>query len=458
MRAVGRLAAAVTVATVLLAGCGVAPPDASVAVSTTAVASPASAATHAAQPDARPDVEQNAQPGAAHDSPQQTEPHTPAPTTGIRGAQPTAPPAAVTGSGGTGAGASYSDGGDTPAGEQQAANQQTDIASLPAATAAGASDVTAIQGLLATLPIKGRAPKTGYDRALFGPAWSDDVTVDGGHNGCDTRNDILRRDLDDAQIKQGTYGCLVLSGTLHDAYTGKTIDFTRGQVTSQAVQIDHVVAMMDAWQKGAQGMSMNERRDFANDPLNLQAVDGPTNSRKGAGDAATWLPPNKSYRCTYVSRQVQVKAKYRLWVSRAEADAIRRVLVACTAGMTPPASSKAQSAPGGDSPSTPLQGESTAPVGLAQTSVASTAAPLTSPAAPTSAPTSRAAPTVTSRAVPSAPSAPKPGDCFPRSKAGNCYNAGQICAKANRGDAGVAANGSAIRCVDDGGKWRWKNA
>ncbi len=189
---------------------------------------------------------------------------------------------------------------------------------------------------LNTLAVKGRAPKTGYDRDLFGQAWSDDVTVDGGHNGCDTRNDILRRDLTDITLKPGSNGCAVLSGTLDDPYTGTTIRFVRGQGTSSAVQIDHVVALSDAWQKGAQQLSPQQRVDFANDPRNLQAVDGPTNQKKGAGDAATWLPPNKGYRCTYVSRQVEVKAAYRLWVTWAEKDAIIRVLSSCGATAAAP--------------------------------------------------------------------------------------------------------------------------
>jgi hypothetical protein len=159
--------------------------------------------------------------------------------------------------------------------------------------------------------------------------WSDDNGVEGGHNGCDTRNDILRRDLVDLTYKTSTRDCVVATGTLHDPYTGTTIAFVRGQDTSTAVQIDHVVALSDAWQKGAQQLSPEQRRDLANDPRNLQAVDGPTNSKKSDSDAASWLPPNKSYRCTYVSRQVDVKALYRLWVTQAEKDAMRQVLHTC---------------------------------------------------------------------------------------------------------------------------------
>ncbi|MBC2642554.1 MULTISPECIES: DUF1524 domain-containing protein [unclassified Rhodococcus (in: high G+C Gram-positive bacteria)] len=196
---------------------------------------------------------------------------------------------------------------------------------------ADGADATAALQQLAGLDIKGRAPKTGYDRDLFGQAWTDDVTVEGGHNGCDTRNDILGRDLEQIVFKPGTHDCAVQTGTLHDPYTGTTIAFVRGEGTSNAVQIDHVVALSDAWQKGAQQLDTATRVNFANDPRNLEAVDGPANQQKSDGDAATWLPPNKSYRCTYVADQVAVKAAYGLWVTQAEHDAIARVLQDCGA-------------------------------------------------------------------------------------------------------------------------------
>jgi hypothetical protein len=122
---------------------------------------------------------------------------------------------------------------------------------------------------------------------------------------------------------------VVLSGTLAEPYSGRTIVFRRGQATSSAVQIDHVVALSDAWQKGAQGWSAARRAAFANDPLNLLAVDGPLNMAKGDGDAATWLPPNRAYRCAYVARQVAVKVDYGLWMTQAEKNAIATVLATC---------------------------------------------------------------------------------------------------------------------------------
>lgn len=197
--------------------------------------------------------------------------------------------------------------------------------------AAPAPDIAEALTALDSLEVKGRAPKTGYEREEFGQAWSDDVTVDFGHNGCDTRNDILRRDLDPESLvlKEGTHDCVALSGTLHDPYSGQDIEFQRGAQTSRAVQIDHVVPLADAWQKGAQQWSPEKRRNFANDPRNLLAVDGPLNQQKGAGDAATWLPPNKSFRCEYARRIVEVKAAYEIWVTEAEKDALSRLLNAC---------------------------------------------------------------------------------------------------------------------------------
>jgi hypothetical protein len=163
---------------------------------------------------------------------------------------------------------------------------------------------------------------------------------------CDTRNDTLRRDLTAIALEPGTQDCIVLSGVLNDPYTAALINFLRGNTTSTAVQIDHVVALSDAWQKGAQQLSAAQRLSFANDPLNLLAVDGPSNLKKSDGDAATWLPPNKSYRCAYVARQVSVKYSYSLWVTQAEHDAMAGVLADCPdAGAPTSQSATSQGAP-----------------------------------------------------------------------------------------------------------------
>ncbi len=201
------------------------------------------------------------------------------------------------------------------------------VASTPpsAAVTTTTGDTGAATALaqLATLAVKGRAPMTGYSRDEFGPAWKD---VD--RNGCDTRNDILNRDLTAIVLQDGST-CVVASGSLADPYTGKTIAFVRGQGTSTAVQIDHVVALGDAWQTGAFQWTDEKRLEFANDPQELLAVNGPTNEAKGDGDAATWLPPNKAFRCTYIEIQVSVKATYGLWVTPAEHDAMSRILKGC---------------------------------------------------------------------------------------------------------------------------------
>ncbi|GAA1999396.1 GmrSD restriction endonuclease domain-containing protein [Brevibacterium samyangense] len=181
-----------------------------------------------------------------------------------------------------------------------------------------AEDGTAL-ALLYALELKGRAPKTGYDRDLF--AWRDDVD----HNGCDTRNDVLRRDLVDIELADD--GCVVLDGTLTSAYSGDTFDFVRGDGNN--IDIDHVVALSNAWQTGAQELSAEERVEFGNDPLNLLATESGLNAQKGDGDAATWLPPLRSYRCEYVARQVSVKSKYGLWVTQPEFDAIEGLLLDC---------------------------------------------------------------------------------------------------------------------------------
>jgi hypothetical protein len=161
-----------------------------------------------------------------------------------------------------------------------------------------------------------------YDReADFGEAWDD---VD--RNGCDTRDDILARDLADVRRRSD---CKVVSGTLLSPYSGRSVAFTRGPVTSEDVQIDHLVALSDAWRTGAQNLTAAQRLALANDPLELLAVDGPSNDAKGNRNAAEWLPPDTGYRCVYVTRQIQVKAKYRLWVTDAERAAMTRVLASC---------------------------------------------------------------------------------------------------------------------------------
>jgi hypothetical protein len=179
---------------------------------------------------------------------------------------------------------------------------------------------------LNNLEVKGRAAKTGYARSQF-PHWSDP-----DRNGCDARNDTLKRDLTNITYKVGTRDCKVIAGQLLDPFSGKVITFS---TTKVVIDIDHVVALSNAWQTGAAYFDKNKRSQIANDPLNLLAVDSKLNRQKGDGDAATWLPPSKAFRCEYVARQVAVKAKYGLWVTQPEKVAIDKILSTCVGQKLP---------------------------------------------------------------------------------------------------------------------------
>lgn len=205
--------------------------------------------------------------------------------------------------------------------------QSPDSWQLAPATTPPSSEVATGQasGELTQLPTKGRAPKTGYARAQFGDGWAMKL-------GCDMRNIILNRDMRDVVMGDG---CKVVSGLFSDPYTGSIIQFTRGASTSAEVQIDHVVALSNAWQTGAQQLTPQQRIELANDPLNLLASDGKANQEKSDGDAATWLPSNKAFRCQYVARQIAVKRKYTLWVTTAERDVMNAVLAKCSGQLLP---------------------------------------------------------------------------------------------------------------------------
>ena len=193
----------------------------------------------------------------------------------------------------------------------------------PANTQAAPTDALVA---LNNLEVKGRAPKTGYARSQF-PHWSDP-----DRNGCDARNDTLKRDLTNVTYKAGTRDCKVIAGQLLDPFSGKVITFS---ATKVVIDIDHVVALSNAWQTGAAYFDKNKRSQIANDPLNLLAVDSKLNRQKGDGDAATWLPPSKAFRCEYVARQVAVKAKYGLWVTQPEKVAIDKILSTCVGQKLP---------------------------------------------------------------------------------------------------------------------------
>ena len=195
---------------------------------------------------------------------------------------------------------------------------------LPAtSTQAAANDALSA---LNKLEVKGRAAKTGYTRSQF-PHWSDP-----DRNGCDARNDTLKRDLTNVTYKVGTRNCKVIAGQLLDPFSGQALIFTSEKST---VDIDHVVALSNAWQTGAAYFDKTKRSQIANDPLNLLAVDAKLNRQKGDADAATWLPPAKSYRCEYVARQIAVKIKYSLWLTAPEKSAMSKILASCKVQLLP---------------------------------------------------------------------------------------------------------------------------
>lgn len=179
--------------------------------------------------------------------------------------------------------------------------------------------------MLNSLSVKPAGSMDGYSRDKFGAPWTDDNDGSLGHNRCDTRDDILARDLTDIVRK----GCKVMSGWLISKYTGEPVEFKRGVKTSTAVQIDHIVPLADAWRTGAAELSEKTRIDIANDPENLIAVDGKSNNDKRDKDASQWLPPAESFRCEYVERQIDVKTRYHLAVTQPEHDAMARVLSGC---------------------------------------------------------------------------------------------------------------------------------
>ncbi|WP_432571329.1 GmrSD restriction endonuclease domain-containing protein [Kineococcus sp. SYSU DK005] len=323
------------------------------------------------------------------------------------GTSTTAASSSPAGASGTSSPASPPPGAPVPAATSVPAEPPASAAPAPAAGApAGGAQAQSALAILETLEVKGRAPKTGYSRDQFGDGW-----IDTDHNGCDSRNDVLARDLIDESFKPGTRDCVVATGTLADPYSGTTITFVRGQDTSSAVQIDHVVALSDAWQKGAQQWEVAKRVAFANDGLELLAVDGPLNGQKGDGDAATWLPPNRAYRCTYVARQVALKATWGLWVTAAERDAIAGVLASCP-DQPVPISPAAAPASGGGS-----------------------AAPAPAPAAPAPAP----APAAPAPADPP-PADPAPADPEPAAGAGTDPDFG-TCKAANAAGYGPYVQG-----------------
>ncbi|RVW05960.1 HNH endonuclease family protein [Rhodococcus spongiicola] len=202
--------------------------------------------------------------------------------------------------------------------------------------APGSPSRAAVDDLLSRVEVVPARPDVpGYERGcragqacVFGPSWSDDHSGRGGHDGCDTRNNVLSVDLTDVVFRQGTHDCVVVSGTLADPYSGQRIDFTKQD--ANAVQIDHVYPLAAAWDLGAAAWSPELRRDFANDiTYNLLAVDGPENQAKSDSTPSQWLPPEPASHCFYVGKYLSVAVRYGLPITAADRDTIETIAARC---------------------------------------------------------------------------------------------------------------------------------
>lgn len=202
----------------------------------------------------------------------------------------------------------------------------TEQAGMP--TVAAGTDV-----LAGITVVAARAHRHDYRRALYGDAWTDDNDAPGGHNGCDTRDDILNRDLVDI-THVSTKRCpdAVATGTLHDPYTNAVIAFTRGAKVGEAVQIDHIVPLAYAWDMGASAWPYRQRVRFANDPANLLAVAGQGNQDKGDAGPGQWMPPNRAFACQYAIAFIEVVRGYALRLDQTSADVLRAAAATCPAG------------------------------------------------------------------------------------------------------------------------------
>jgi hypothetical protein len=212
-----------------------------------------------------------------------------------------------------------------PSASAPSAGAPVGVGHVPAGTLAPPAAVAALAGL----HVRDKGRLAGYERGcghgegcVFGPAWAD---ID--HNGCDQRNDVLRRDLTGVQVRPGTHGCVVVGGTLEDPYTGTAVRFVKAD--AGAVPIDHVVPLAAAWVQGAATWPAARRVEFANDPANLMATTREENSAKGDSTAEEWVPRNRSYGCSYATVVVTVKQHYALSVTRAEAAALETLLRTC---------------------------------------------------------------------------------------------------------------------------------
>jgi hypothetical protein len=195
--------------------------------------------------------------------------------------------------------------------------------------------IPADPSLAAVRTVDVRPDVPGYDRGcgagegcVFGPSWTDDHAGVDGHDGCDTRNNVLQRQLHDLRFRPGTHDCVVVAGTLDDPYTGRVLTFAKAEASK--VQIDHLFPLALAWDMGASTWTRERRVDFANDvALNLLAVDGGANASKGDRGPGEWMPIARGFRCEYVERFVRVAVAYDLAITTADADSVRHTLGTC---------------------------------------------------------------------------------------------------------------------------------
>lgn len=202
------------------------------------------------------------------------------------------------------------------------------IAEADVPTVAPGEDVLAG---IAEIPARVRG--NDYRRDAFGDSWTDDTTAPGGHNGCDTRNDILDRDLiDKTYVAISRCPTAVATGKLFDPYTNAAVAFTRGNQTGASVQIDHLVPLALAWDLGARHWTDDMRVRFANDPANLLAVSGGANQDKGDKQPSLWMPPNAAFHCQYAVQYIEVLRGYRLPVDAPSAPVLREAARTCPVG------------------------------------------------------------------------------------------------------------------------------
>lgn len=169
------------------------------------------------------------------------------------------------------------------------------------------------QALVDQLTVAPEGSGAGYDRDLF------DHWIDVDHDGCHTRCEVLEAEkrYDLPGLPQG--GWL----SIYDGYS--TDD-------ASELDVDHVVALSEAWRSGADRWDANRRRAFANDldePDALIAVTASTNRSKSDRDPASWQPPNSGAWCQFGLGWVRVKIKWELTADDAEVRALRNILRGC---------------------------------------------------------------------------------------------------------------------------------